>query len=256
MATTMPARRVYFLSDLHLGAACHADTRERERQVVAWLQSIADDASHIYLLGDVIDYWFEYRSVVPRGYVRFLGQLAMMADAGVKITWIKGNHDLWITDYLPAELGIEVVDGPIEREILGRRFFMEHGDGMGAKSWSFNLLRHLFRSKTARRLFSAIHPRWTVGFAHRWSAGSRKAGGKIARGDIDRAVVALENASRTYLAGHPGIDFFIYGHLHVALDRVIDRSTRMVLLGDWINRECYATFSPDEGLILHQTPRK
>lgn len=223
--------------------------------IVSWLESITDSAREIYLLGDVIDYWFEYRSVVPRGYVRFLGQLGRMVDSGIKITWIKGNHDLWITDYLPDELGVEVVDGILDRVIDGKRFVMEHGDGMGPQSTGFKLIRRVFRNKFARWLFAGIHPRWTVGFAHGWSAKSRSGeGGLKLNEQLNKSVEILERSSIKYLEANPGVDYFLYGHLHLVEDRVLagTKGTRMIVLGDWIDKFSYATYSPAEGMSMHQ----
>ena len=123
--------KTYFISDLHLGSGYIADTYSHQRRIAAWLRSIAPTARRLFLLGDVIDYWYEYRDVVPRGFVRFLGALAELADSGVEITWLKGNHDIWIFDYLPSELGINVADGIITRDLDGKTFVMEHGDGVG-----------------------------------------------------------------------------------------------------------------------------
>lgn len=245
------SKKVYFISDLHLGAACHKDRLAQEKLVVSWLEEIAPTAAELYLLGDVIDYWFEYKEVVPRGQVRFLGQLARMADSGIKITWLKGNHDIWIYDYLPSELGITVVDGILDTVIGGKRFVMEHGDGMGQKTFGFRFIRRLFRSSTAKWLFAGIHPRWTVAFAHRWSAHSRA--GQSESDYETNAVAALADASRQYLLDHPGVDYFLYGHLHLATTVNLGQGNAlMMILGDWIDKFTYATFSPDEGLQMSQ----
>ena len=126
--------KVYFISDLHLGARYIADAQAHEKRVVAWLESIRDHASALYLLGDILDYWYEYRYVVPKGHVRFLGVLARLVDAGVKVYWFQGNHDIWLFSYMQSEIGIEVVDGSRVVELSGKRFFLEHGDGVGHKS--------------------------------------------------------------------------------------------------------------------------
>ena len=139
--------KAYFLSDLHLGAPYFEDSRERELRVVRFLDSIAHDADVIYLLGDILDYWYEYRYVVPRGFVRFFGKLAELTDSGVRVVWFIGNHDIWIYDYLPSELGVEVVDGVLVEKIDGRKFLMTHGDGIGRLVPSFRILRKLFRSR-------------------------------------------------------------------------------------------------------------
>lgn len=232
----------YFISDLHLGAGYIADPRAHERLVVDFLRGIAPRCKRLYLLGDILDYWWEYRDVVPRGFTRFFGQLAEMADSGCEIIWFKGNHDIWIFDYLPREIGLKVHDGIMTAELDGKRFLMEHGDGVGDLPWSFRRLRALFRCHTAQRLFAAIHPRWTVGFAHTWSSHSRKHGGyvsdpKVADGVIDWA--------RNYNAARPEderIDYFIFGHLHSMIDRTLADGARVLVIGDWISNFSFAVW--------------
>ena len=169
--------KTYFISDLHLGASYIADHRAHEKRVVDFLESIAPDCKRLFLLGDILDYWWEYRTVIPRGFTRFFGALARLADSGVEIVWFKGNHDIWIFDYLPEEIGLTVHDGMMTTEIDGRRFLLEHGDGVGSLPWSFRRLRAIFRNPLAQKLYGAIHPRWSIGFAHSWSSHSRKQGG-------------------------------------------------------------------------------
>ena len=199
-------KAAYFLSDLHLGAPYMEQTRANELRVVAFLDSIKEDADVIYLLGDILDYWYEYRYVVPRGYVRFFGKLAELSDSGIKIVWLKGNHDIWIFDYLPKELGIEVKDGNLIEEIHGKKFFLSHGDGVGKLDPSFKFIRGMFRNKFCQWAFSGIHPRWTVPFAYNWSAHSRKEGEK--KGIPDEMLLKnLRSFVREYHQGHPDIDF-------------------------------------------------
>lgn len=234
---------VYFLSDIHLGAAYIGDHREHEKRVVRFLRSIAHDATRLYLLGDVLDYWWEYRKVVPRGFTRFLGVLAELADAGVEIFWFKGNHDVWLFDYLSSEIGLRVCDGAVIEEIQGKRFFLEHGDGVGELPRMFRLLRRMFRSRVLQRLYAAIHPRWTIGLAHAWSSHSRKTGGYVPLAQEPDKNTLVRFAS-DYDAQHPGeIDYFIFGHQHVALDEPVGRDgARVVILGDWISKFTYAKF--------------
>lgn len=236
--------KTYFLSDLHLGAPYFPDSREAERRVVSFLDSIKEDAEAIYLLGDILDYWYEYRYVVPKGFVRFFGKLAELSDSGVRITWLIGNHDIWIFDYLPSELGLRVVDGALTEEIYGRKFYMAHGDGVGSQPASFRFLRSLFRSKVCQFFYSAIHPRWTVPFASAWSRHSRATG----RGphQTDHPLLTnLVDFSRAYLKTHPDIDFFIYGHLHILKEVRLTENTLLAVLGDWISHFSYAEMSPD-----------
>lgn len=229
--------KAYFLSDLHLGAPYFSDSREAERRVVTFLDTIKDDAEVIYLLGDILDYWYEYRYVVPRGFVRFFGKLAELADRGIRIVWFIGNHDIWIYDYLPTELGIEVVDGSLVEEIDGRYFYMTHGDGIGKLKPSFRMLRKLFRNKACQKAFSAIHPRWTVPFAYNWSRHSRKIEGP-SESDAKRMMDNITTFSREYLSEHPEMNYFIFGHLHLLEEFKIAPDCEVVVLGEWI-----ATFS-------------
>lgn len=245
-------KNIYFISDLHLGATYYADPIAKERRVTQWLESVRDDASHIYLLGDILDYWYEYRYVVPRGYTRFFGKVAELADSGIKFTWFVGNHDIWIFDYLPNELGIEVIDGSVERDILGKRFFLSHGDGVGHHQRSFRMLRSIFRNHFCQRLYSAIHPRWTVPFAHRWSASSRQDSRK-AQIDFQKAREAVLAFSQQYAGQHPEIDYFVYGHLHSLEDIPVGEKARVIILGDWISKDSFARFDGQQ-LTLHKFP--
>lgn len=223
---------------MHLGARYVAHPREHEQRVVDALRRMGRDATEIYLLGDALDFWFEYRSVVPRGFVRFFGELARLVDSGVKLTWVRGNHDMWIFDYLPSEIGMEVVDGPIIRELHGKRFFLDHGDGVGERPLDFRILRRVFRNNLCRRLYACIHPRWTMAIAHGWSAGSRKAGLKTpgALRVTDPAAEPLVAFSREYEAdpATPHVDFFIYGHRHAPVDVRVGADSRVIILSDWI----------------------
>lgn len=246
----MAGDRIYFLSDLHLGAPYLPESKAAERRIVAFLDNIRQDASEIYLLGDILDYWYEYRYVVPRGFVRFFGKLAELSDSGIKITWVIGNHDIWINDYIPDELGIEVIDGIVDRKILGKRFWMAHGDGLGKTPWKFRLIRNVFRNKVAQKLFSGIHPRWTVPFAYSWSAASRKRGEDEKPGlrtnPCDACsspfVVHMVDYSREILEKEKTIDFFVYGHLHVAIREDIAPGVEMIVLGEWIRTFSLAVF--------------
>ncbi len=239
--------RAYFLSDLHLGAPYFPDSRKSEKRVVNFLDSIKDKADVVYLLGDILDYWYEYRTVVPRGFVRFFGKLAELTDSGVRVVWFIGNHDIWIFDYLPSELGVEVVDGALTEHIDGKTFYMTHGDGVGKLKPSFKLMRNLFRNKFAQKLYSGIHPRWTIPFAYSWSRHSRKTGGSGY--DATTMVDLLRHFSVDYLREHPEINYFVYGHLHVVEDLKLNDSSRMIILGDWISNFSYGVWDGKEFII-------
>lgn len=238
---------VYFISDLHLGASYIHDPKAHERRAARFVESLVGRASELVMLGDVLDYWYEYREVVPRGYLRFFGALARLADSGVKITWFIGNHDIWLFDYLRDEIGIEVVDGVRVRDILGKRFLLTHGDGVGRLKPSFRLIRSIFRNRLCQVLYSAIHPRWTVAFAHRWSASSRDFEGYTPK-RFDPSDEPFVSYCLEYLATtDPAIDYFVFGHRHTLVDYPLPGTgSHMVILGDWITRFSYGIFDGRE----------
>ncbi|MDE5942139.1 MAG: UDP-2,3-diacylglucosamine diphosphatase [Muribaculaceae bacterium] len=244
-------KKTYFISDLHLGASYLTSPLDYERRVVRFLDSIASTADRLYLLGDIIDYWYEYRTVVPRGYTRFLGTLARLADSGVKITWFIGNHDIWLFDYISSEIGLKVVDGYETVTIGHKKFFLSHGDGLGKLPPAFRLLRATFRNKLCQKLFAAIHPRWTIPFAHRWSDHSRHYSDTVPQFEGEDSEPLIE-FSRNYLRDtDPGIDYFVYGHRHILLDYPLGiGNSRMIILGDWIHHFSYATFDGND-ISLH-----
>lgn len=245
--------KAYFIADLHLGATYNAADKALERRVVAFLDAISTDATELYLLGDILDYWFEYRYVVPRGYVRFFGKLAQLADAGVKITWIIGNHDIWIFDYLPAELGIRVVDGVLECDILGTRFCIQHGDAVGG-SRKFRVLRTLFRNRVLQKLFSGIHPRWTVGFAYAWSRHSRlsarqRGAGACAPGQ-QRWLDAVRAWCEERIAGGDPSRYYLFGHLHRGVEENLSDGRKLIVLPDWPSAEGYGVFDGENFYVM------
>lgn len=236
----MDQKKAYFISDLHLGAQWIADNRAHELAIAEWIRSLAGKASALYILGDAIDYWYEYRTVVPRGFVRFFAAIASLTDAGTPVYWLKGNHDIWIFDYLPREIGVKVIDGPLHTRILGHTFYLEHGDLSGEPRPSYRRMQRIFRNPTAQRLFAAIHPRWTVGFAHRWSSHSRRNGKEASDrlSDNDQLVTFAKN----YLASHPDTEYFVFGHRHVVVDTDIAPGCRLVILGEGFRLMTYGVF--------------
>lgn len=238
----------YFLSDLHLGASYMKDSREREKRIVSFLDSIKENADSIFLLGDILDYWYEYKHVVPRGYVRFFGKLAELADSGVKIVWMKGNHDIWLFDYFPEELGIEIADGYIIEKLHGYKCFLSHGDGVGKLKPSFRFIRGVFRNRICQRLYAGIHPRWTVPFAYGWSNHSRMEGDKKPVGE-DKILRNIKEFSENFSKEHPDIRYFIYGHAHVVAKEKISGHAEMIVLGEWIKTFSYGRLN-EEGLEL------
>ena len=215
-------------------------SREREKKVVQWLESIYREASEIYLLGDTFDYWYEYRKVIPKGFTRFLGKIAEITDAGVKVNMFTGNHDVWIFDYLPKEIGVEVFRQPVVREYGGRKFYIAHGDGLGPGQLGFKLLKRLFTSKTAQWVFSRFHPNASFSFAHRWSKKSRHAKGvSIDFLGMDKEYLVMHAMEKLKEEKY---DYFIFGHRHLSLEIELNNESKLFYLGDWIENFSYAVF--------------
>lgn len=234
-------KNIYFISDLHLGMSPAGDSRQRENLVVEWLASISGDARELWLMGDTFDYWFEYRKVVPRGFVRFLGELARLSDGGVEIHMFTGNHDVWIFDYLPSEVGLKVHRKPLMKEWDGRRFFLGHGDGLLKSDRGYRLLQGVFKSRTMQWLYTRIHPNGSMAFAQWWSRSSRnKKGAFVPFLGEDREHQIIY--ARQKIREEPGISYFVFGHRHIPFDIRLDEDSRVICLGDWISNFTYAVF--------------
>ena len=217
------------------------------------MDSIKADAKAVWFLGDMFDYWYEYKYVVPKGFTRFLGKLAELSDNGVEIHIFIGNHDVWMFDYLPAEIGATIHREPLTIDLDGKRFFLAHGDEVDNRSRSFQLIRWIFRNRVCQILYSAIHPRWTFGFALGWSLSSRKKGLKkmeetVYKGESSEYLVQF---AKSYLETHPGINFFIFGHRHIMLDLMLSRTSRILIAGDWMQYFSYIVWD-GENLFLDQ----
>lgn len=239
----------YFASDIHLGGGDEADARRIESRFVGWLDCVAHDAEAIFLVGDLFDFWFEYRRVVPQGCVRTLGKLAELTDRGVRVVFFTGNHDMWVGDYLHRECGVEIHTSPEVMTLAGRRVFIAHGDNMNIGSKPLlRLMNGVFRSRTLRFLFSwLVHPDWAVRFGRWWSGKSRKSHGAEA---IDASVCdPLDDYARCYLRDHE-VDYFVFGHMHVACDRR-EEGLRVIHLGSWERQPSYAALDDYGDITLN-----
>lgn len=242
-------KKIFFLSDLHLGMYPEEDSRQREHKVVKWLDEIHPLASEIYLLGDTFDYWYEYRRVVPRGFTRFLGKIAEITDSGVKVNMFTGNHDVWLFDYLPKEIGVEVFREPVVREYGGKKFYIAHGDGLGPGQRGFKMLKWLFTNKTAQWMYSRIHPNASIAFARRWSKKSRLAKGvSVDFLGEDKEYLVLHSRE---LLKKEHYDYFVYGHRHLPLELSLNDMSTLFYLGDWIENFSYAAWDGRK-LSLHR----
>lgn len=236
-------KNVYFLSDAHLGSLAIPHARMHERRLVRFLDSIKDKAAAIYLLGDMFDFWNEYRYVVPKGYTRFLGKLSELTDSGVEIHYFTGNHDLWTYGYLEQECGVKVHKSPMTTEIYDSVFYIAHGDGLGDPDPKYRFLRRVFHSPLCQRLLNMMHPRWGMWLGLNWAKHSRLKradGHELPYMGEDREY--LVRYAKDYLATHKDIDYFMFGHRHIELDLMLSRKTRLMILGDWIWQFTYAVF--------------
>ncbi|MDR3296979.1 MAG: UDP-2,3-diacylglucosamine diphosphatase [Prevotellaceae bacterium] len=237
----MASKHTYFLADTHLGLPLY-DPAERERRLVRWLDGVKNSAAAIYLLGDIFDFWWEYKYVVPRGYVRFLGKLAELTDGGVELHIFCGNHDLWMRNYLQQECGVQVHREPTaELTIGGKRFVVGHGDRLGKpETIGVAILQRIFGSRTLQRLFSMLHPRWAFGFGYAWSRHSRLGKGISTpyRGDSEWTFRFAQQKVQ-----QAEVDYFVFGHRHIPMVVSIPGSkAQMLILGDWIANATFAEF--------------
>ncbi|WP_430909180.1 UDP-2,3-diacylglucosamine diphosphatase [Maribacter sp. 2-571] len=238
----LPAgKKVYFSSDNHLGAPTMEESRVREKKFVAWLSSIQKDAGAIFLLGDLFDFWMEYKTVVPKGFTRTLGKLAEISDSGIPIYFFVGNHDLWMNGYFEEELQIPVFHKPQRYNINGVTFFVGHGDGLGPNDKGYKRMKKVFTNPFAKWLYRWVHPDWGVRLAQYFSVKN-----KLISGDEDAEFLGEANewlvqyAKRKLETGH--FDHFIFGHRHLPMEIDLGKNATYTNLGDWIHHYTYAVF--------------
>lgn len=236
--------KIFFASDFHLGLKTGDDPLGRERKVVKWLDGIAGDAREIFLVGDIFDFWWEYKLVVPRGFTRFLGMISEITDSGTPVHFLPGNHDMWVKDYLTGECGITLHTSPYNLNADGKKFHIVHGEGLGSRNLGYKILLAIFRSKKLRGLYSMLHPRIGVGIGHAWSLNSRLGKG-ISRDFMGEDNEDLFRYSRSVLENEH-FDFFIFGHRHLPLFRDLNSEARIMILGDWIKSGSYGEWDGNE----------
>lgn len=234
-------KKIYFASDFHLGVPDYQSSRQREKLIVQWLESIRNDAHSIYLLGDIFDFWFEYKYTVPKGYVRLLGKLAELRDAGIPVYFFTGNHDMWMFDYFPTELDIPVYREPAVLQVGEQKLLVGHGDGLGPGDTTYKILKKFFNSRTCQWLFARIHPNLGIAIANKWSRQSR-----ITNNEREEK---FEDESREFLwrycselekTSHH--DYYVFGHRHLPLDLRVGTQSRYVNLGEWVHFKTYGVY--------------
>ena len=235
-------KNIYFLSDFHLGVPDHASSLKREKCIVRFLSEIKEDAAAIFIVGDLFDFWYEYKKVVPKGFVRILGKMAELTDSGIPLYFFVGNHDMWMSGYFEKELNIPVYYEPKNFEFNGKKFLIGHGDGLGPGDRGYKFLKKIFRNKACQWLFGLLAPYIGMGIAH-WSSKSSRA----ATGEDDAQFLGED---KEWLISYckevlhqKHYDFFIFGHRHLPIDFSLDNGSRYINLGDWIRYNSYAVFN-------------
>lgn len=244
-------KRIYFAGDFHLGYPNEELSRKREQVLVSWLSSIEKDAAAVFLMGDHFDFWFEYKHVVPAGYVRFLGKIAAMTDAGVKVFMFRGNHDMWTRGYWSKELGVQVISDGCTMFSRGKSFYLHHGDGLGPADRSYKFLRRIFRASWSSWLFERLHPNFGFFIATSWSRKSRKSQGNRYNNFMGEGKELLYQ----FVSNHESdLDYFIFGHRHLELDIQVKPSRRYINTGTWLKASTYAVFDGTDVAVREYNP--
>jgi UDP-2,3-diacylglucosamine hydrolase len=239
-------KKVYFLSDFHLGVPDHASSLEREKKIVSFLDQSKQDAAMVFVVGDLFDFWFEYRKVVPKGYVRILGKLAELTDNGIPVHFFVGNHDMWMSGYFEKELNIPVFFENQTYVFNDKKFLIGHGDGLGPGDYGYKFIKKIFRNPICKFLFGLLPPYFGVSLANYFSKSSRTMTGtadEIFLGEEKEWLVVYckEQLKQNHF------DYFVFGHRHLPIDFTLNEISRYVNLGDWIKYNSYAVF---DGITL------
>ena len=238
----LPAgKHIYFLSDFHLGAPNAAASLQREKLIVQFLQEIKEKTAALFIVGDMFDFWYEYKKVVPRGYVRLLGKLAEFTDEGIPVHFFVGNHDMWMRDYLQTELRIPVYFEPKDFTFNNKKFHIGHGDGLGPGDGGYKALKKVFRNPFCQWLFGLVPPQIGIGLADYFSRKSRAKTGSSEEVFLGEEREWLITYCKEVLA-QKKLDYFVFGHRHLPIDYRLSEESRYINLGDWINFYTYAVF--------------
>jgi UDP-2,3-diacylglucosamine hydrolase len=236
-----PGKKIYFLSDFHLGAPNELESRKREDRIVRFLNNAKQDAAAFFIVGDIFDFWFEYKTVVPKGFVRILGCLAQISDAGIPLHIFTGNHDLWMNDYLSKELNAKVYFEPQPFTLGSKQFLIGHGDGLGPGDYGYKRLKKVFTNPFCQWLFRWLHPDAGIQLANYFSAKSRAKTGssdEVFLGEDNEWLIVYTKEQAKKME----VDYFVFGHRHYAIDFAINERTRYINLGDWIRLNTYGVF--------------
>ena len=242
-STLLPGKKVYFISDLHLGAPDSSSSQEREKKLIQFLSSVEIDMQTLFLVGDVFDFWFEYKTAVPKGFVRFLAKLAQLCERGIDIHVLVGNHDLWMRDYLEHEVGVKVYHDKVVWNTSGTSFLLAHGDGLGAGDTKYKILKKIFTNKLCQWLFRWLHPDIGIKIAQLWSRHTY----------TDPAIEIFHGEEKEWLIQYckrklteQHFDYFVMGHRHLPMEIPLSEKSTYINLGDWIINCNYAVYDGEQ----------
>ena len=245
---TSKGKKIYFTSDHHFGAPTKAASKPREEKFVAWLNDIKKDAEVLFILGDLFDFWFEYKHVIPKGFTRVLGKLAELSDQGIKIHFFVGNHDMWMRGYFEEELNIKVYQKPEQFKLNNKTFFIGHGDGLGPNDKGYKRLKKVFTNSFFNWLYRWLHPDFGVRFAQYLSLKN-----KLISGDEDLKFMGNDNEWLTQYAHRKlkdkHFDYFVFGHRHLPLEVPLNSKSTYFNLGDWITHYTYCIFDGETFIL-------
>jgi UDP-2,3-diacylglucosamine hydrolase len=238
-------KKIYFASDFHLGLSASSIQKEfeREKKIISWLNSIEADAQAIFLVGDVFDFWYEYKHAIPKGFSRFIGKIASLSDNGIDVYFFTGNHDLWMFEYLQSELNIAVFTNPIELRIDEKKLFVGHGDGLGPGDRFYKILKKIFISPIPQWMFRWLHPDIGIALAKRWSKNSRLSKAKMDGESLGEKEFLIQFCKAKEKHAHH--DYYIFGHRHLAVEVDINEKSKYYNLGEWVKACTYGVF--DQG---------
>lgn len=237
-------KKIFFASDFHLGVPSYEKSLEREKKVVRWLDSIKDQAFAVLLVGDIFDFWFEYKHAIPKGFVRFQGKIAELTDSGIPVYFFSGNHDMWMFDYFKKELNVPIFHKPQQFKVGNDSFYVGHGDGLGPKDYTYKLLKIFFRSPVCQWLFARIHPNLGIGIADAWSKRSRissSAKEDVFLGENEWLLVYAREIQQQQKH-----NYYVFGHRHLPMDVPVDEQSKYVNLGEWVHHFTYAVYDGTE----------
>jgi UDP-2,3-diacylglucosamine hydrolase len=246
----LPAGKgIYFASDFHLGVPDKEGSRTREAKIVRWLKGCQKDAAAIILAGDIFDFWFEYRRSIPKGFIRLQGKIAEITDSGIPVIFFTGNHDMWMFDYFPEELGVTIYRSPQVIQMNGKKLLVGHGDGLGPGDFNYKILKKIFSNRFCQWAFARVHPNLGIGLANYWSSKSRISNSEGVD-DFDEKTDFLLNYCLS-MEAKEHFDFYIFGHRHIPIKKKVGEESWYINLGEWVTSAHYARF---DGLTVELIP--